>query len=104
MASVSDILHYKDSQGTAQLVTIAARASVLDATKMMNAHHTGSVLVRAAEGGIAGILTERDLLRRVLAAERDPKTTTVAEVMTTNVVSCCPSTHLDELRSLFRTR
>ena len=104
MASVSDLLHYKDSAGTAQLVTIAPSATVLEATKLMNACHIGSVLVRSENGALAGILTERDLLTRVLAAECDPKTTSVGAVMTTGVVTCSPSTSIDELKMTFRER
>jgi len=66
-------------RGTAQLVTSRQRDRA-GGDQLMNARHTGSVLVRSAEGGVAGILTERDLLTRVLAAERDPKTTRVNEL------------------------
>src|SRR3954453_20320574 len=104
MASVADLLHHKDVSGTAQLVTVAATATVLEATKLMNSSRVGSVLVRAAGGGIAGILTERDVLTRIVAAERDPKTTRVSEVMTSTVASCKSSTSLDELRTMFHER
>jgi CBS domain-containing protein len=53
---------------------------------------------------VAGILTERDLLRRVVAAERDPFTTLVRDVMTRDVVFCTHETTVDELRELFRSR
>lgn len=100
MATVADIVGNKGGE----VVCVGAAATILEATKLMNDRHIGSVLVVRQEGTVAGILTERDLLTRVLAAERDPKTTRVQEVMTSEVVYCTPATTLDELRELFRSR
>lgn len=55
--------------------------SVLDAARLMAEHRCGSVIV-CHGGEIVGIFTERDLLTRVVAAERDVRTTTLGEVMT----------------------
>ena len=41
-------------------------------------------------GRVAGIFTEADVLRRVVAERRDPSTSTVGEVMTVEVVCCHP--------------
>jgi CBS domain-containing protein len=98
MACVSDII------GTRELVWVPGTLTVLQAVKLMNRHHIGSVLVEGAGGGVAGILTERDLLTRVLAAERDPKTTLVSEVMTREVCFCTMATGVDEVREMFRSR
>jgi len=57
------------------------------------------------EGGrIAGMFTERDVLRRVVGLLRDPATTPVAEVMTAEVVCCRPETSLDEARGSMMMR
>jgi len=55
--------------------------TALDAARLMAQQHCGSVIV-CANDRIIGIFTERDLLTRVVAAERDMRTTTLAEVMT----------------------
>ena len=47
----------------------------------MNSHRVGSVMVKDSER-VVGIFTERDVLTRVVAADRDPNTTSVREVMT----------------------
>ena len=99
MGTVAEIVGNKG-----EVVTVGQHTTVLDATKVMNDRHIGSVLVVGPDGAVAGILTERDLLRRVLASERDPKTTRVQEVMTREVVFCSPATTIDELRELFRSR
>ena len=62
-------------------VTAPKSASVLEAARSMKLHNVGALLV--VDGTrLAGIFTERDALFRVLAAERDPSTTRVADVMT----------------------
>jgi CBS domain-containing protein len=55
------------------------------AIERMNAEHIGSLVV-ISNGRLVGILTERDLLARVLAPGRDPASTKVHDVMTRDVV------------------
>jgi CBS domain-containing protein len=62
-------------------VTVSRDATVVDAARQMKQRDVGSVLVLEA-GRLAGIFTERDALFRVLAAGRDPATTTIGDVMT----------------------
>ncbi|HVJ76019.1 MAG TPA: CBS domain-containing protein [Casimicrobiaceae bacterium] len=62
-------------------VTVTRESTVVDAARRMRERNVGSVLV--VDGmRLAGIFTERDALFRVLAAARDPATTTLGEVMT----------------------
>jgi CBS domain-containing protein len=100
MATVADILRFKGGE----VIAIDANARVLEATKLMNAKRVGALLVTDDAGGLAGILTERDLLTRVLAEERDPKKTTVADVMTREVFCAKPDTDIDALRAVFREK
>ena len=53
---------------------------------------------------LAGIFTERDVLRRVVAEQRDPATTKLADVMTSPVACAAPHTTLDEIRQVMRER
>ena len=62
-------------------VTVSRDATVVEAARQMKTRNVGSVLV-LDDGRLAGIFTERDALFRVLAAARDPATTTLGEVMT----------------------
>ena len=78
-------------------------ATVLDAAQLMNEAHIGSVLV--TEGGrLAGIFTERDVLRRVVAVRRDPATVSLRDAMTTPVACAAPHTTLDEIRRVMRAK
>ena len=107
MASVRDILARKGSE----VVAISAAASVLEAARLMNDRGIGGVVVTHEEQQeeqrreqVVGIFTERDILRRVVAEQRDPAATTVREVMTTPVLTCRPETSLEECGAIMTTR
>jgi CBS domain-containing protein len=99
MATVRDILAVKGSH----VLSIGPEATVLDAAMLMNEHKVGSLLVMSG-GQLIGIITERDILTRVVVTRRDPGETTVLDVMTTEVVCCQPHTKLDEARGVLKNR
>ena len=59
-------------------------------------------LVVMEDGKVAGIFTERDVLRRVVAEERAPADLPVREVMTREVICCELETDLDEIASIMK--
>lgn len=63
--------------------------SVSKAAKMMAKKKTGAVMV-VEDGRLVGIFTERDAVFRVIAKERDPHTTCLAEVMTPDPRTVAP--------------
>jgi CBS domain-containing protein len=85
------------------VVALPPHATVLEAAQLMNDEHVGSVVV-LQDARIVGIFTERDVLRRVVAAQRNPSRTLLREVMTTPVACCGMATTLDELRLVMRER
>ena len=99
MAAVRDILAKKGSL----IVTLPPSATVLDAARLMNERSIGAVLVMDGDR-LAGIFTERDILRRVVAEGRDPAATRLADVATTEILTCKPETPLSECRELMTTR
>lgn len=99
MATISEILTVKG----AHILSIGPSATVLDAATLMNEHKIGSLLVMDA-GRLIGIITERDMLQRVLVARRDPATIAVGEVMTTELVCCHAHTTLEEARGVLKNR
>lgn len=64
------------------VVSLGPQASVHEAACVMTKANCGSVLVIGATNALLGILTERDLMTRVLAKALNPATTLIAEVMT----------------------
>jgi len=67
--------------------TIAAGASVWEVVHEMDERGTGSVVVVAEGRRPVGILTDRDIVRRVVAVGGDPNLTTAGDVMTKDVVT-----------------
>ena len=78
------------------VVSLAPQASVWDAACIMTKANCGSILVIDAAGVVQGILTERDLMTRVLAKALDPKTTPASAVMTRNPLTVTPETKVAE--------
>jgi CBS domain-containing protein len=97
---IRDILRRKGED----VYSVGPLATVIDAVNMMNDHHVGSVLV--CEGGDpVGVFSERDVLVRVVAAQRDPRQTLVRDVMTTRLHTATPDdTLLDVMRLMTERR
>ena len=74
------------------VVSVAPQATVRDAACVMTRANCGSVLIMELPDTLLGILTERDLMTRVLARGLDPDGTPVREVMTPNPICVPPET------------
>lgn len=98
--TVSDLLRHK---GTSEIVAVDPTVTVLEAAEMMSRKGIGAVLIRDAKGHFDGIFTERDVLKRVVAEQRDPKATRVAEVMSSGVRHVPPSTPVEQALQLMVT-
>ena len=96
MSTVAEILAKKGRT----VACTSADQNVLDAVWEMNDKRIGAVVVVDAERRVRGMFTERDVLRRVVGAEKLPRDTRVGEVMTEEVACCRPETSIDEVRSV----
>jgi CBS domain-containing protein len=76
---------------------------VLSAVEEMCEKHIGALLVTQGRVPL-GIFSERDLMRRVILAQKDPVTTYVSDVMTTEVVCVGPTTPAREAMALMTDR
>lgn len=95
MTTVRDILDRKGGH----VVAIAPGATALEAAQLMNEHRIGSLLVMESTK-LVGIVTERDILRRVVAAGGDPAKILVEAILSTPVACCRPDTNLEECRKV----
>lgn len=86
-----------------RLLTIAPKASVLEALNVMAEHDIGAVVVTDGVN-LVGILSERDYARRVTLRGRTARDTTVVEVMTANVVCVRPEQTVQECMALMTDR
>lgn len=99
MDDVASILETKGSE----VLRIEGSATVLDAVKRMVEANVGSLLVDE-DGSLAGIVTERDYLRRVTLEGRDENDTPVREIMTSPLVYVMPDTSIDECMAVMTER
>ena len=99
MPTVLDILATKGDH----VHTISASATVLQATQVMNEQKIGALVVMDGKR-VAGMFTERDVLRRVIAEERSPRQVRVGDVMTRDVVCCGPDTDIEDASAIMRDR
>ena len=100
MAVVRDLLARKGTD----VVSIQPTATVLEAARLMNDRGVGGVVVVDEANALLGIFTERDILRRVVAAGLPPETTKVADVFTRDIITCDPGMNVEEVGALMTTR
>jgi CBS domain-containing protein len=92
MASIRDLM-------TSNPTTCPPSATVVEAARVMKQEDVGPVPV--VEGDrIVGIVTDRDIVTRVVAEGRDPSSTTVADIVSSDLVTVEPDTAIDEALGL----
>ena len=80
------------SMSQKHVLSLGPNASVWEAACVMTRANCGSVLVMDLPGTLLGIVTERDLMTRVLAKALDPAKTRLGDVMTPNPLCVPPET------------
>ena len=70
------------------VVSIEPTANLAAAAKLLSTHRIGAVVIRGAGGRLAGILSERDIVRAVSDHGADALMLPVGKVMTRNVMTC----------------
>lgn len=93
---ISAILERKGSA----VFSVSPQATIAAAVAEMNRNRVGSVLV-LDDGQLAGIFTERDVLRRVVGAGLDPERVRVAEVMSTGIITITRGATVEDTMKLF---
>ena len=86
------------------VVTVDVGVNIRKAVERMNNHEIGCLVV-LEKGNFAGILTERDVSKRVVAKARNPDKTLVGDVMSKPLTVVSPEASLEEaLESMFEKR
>jgi CBS domain-containing protein len=85
-----------------KVVSVSPHTSAWEITDEMDAHAVGCVVVVDDEGAPVGMVTDRDVVRRVVAAGLDEEKTTAAEIMSTELVTGSPSESGSELLERMR--
>lgn len=73
------------------VIKIHPQESVAVAARLLASHNIGVLPVCGQDGKVCGVVTDRDLVTRCLAANRSPEQTRVQDVMTGRIVSASPN-------------
>lgn len=94
--SISTLL----AQKKGGIFTVPSTVTVAEAVQEMNLRKVGAVLVMSGLK-LAGIFTERDVLRRVVGANVDPNVTPITKVMTSDVLTIAPTATVQQVMDIF---
>jgi CBS domain-containing protein len=84
--SIGSILKSKGSE----IISARADDTAEQVAKLLSAHNIGAVLIRAADGQVLGILSERDIVRAIGRHGDAALKLTASALMSRNVISCTP--------------
>lgn len=73
--------------------------TVYDAAKKMQTNHVGCIPVCDNENCMVGVITDRDIVLRCIASDKNVKDTSVSEIMSTNVWTCKPEDEISNAQS-----
>ncbi len=82
------------SKRAAEVITVRAEDTIETVAQILKTNNIGCLPVRNAEGGLAGILSERDLARSYVTASGRLRELTAGDLMTENVIVCAPDEDL----------
>lgn len=97
---IGDVLSAKSSR---EVVTISPDAGVRELLALLSEHNVGALIVSSDGERLDGIVSERDVVRR-LHADGTVLNNTVGAIMTAVVETCEPDTHLDDLMKTMTER
>ncbi len=96
MAVVLDLIRDRETY------SVDADQTVMEVVHFMVERNVGAVAVVASGGDLVGIFSERDLMKRVVAGDRDAKRTRVREVMTSDPLIVGVNAPLEDCLALMR--
>jgi CBS domain-containing protein len=97
---IRDVVAAKAEQ---KVVTVSPDATVRELVALLHEHNVGALVVSGDGTTVDGIVSERDVVRR-LHSDADLLTATVASIMTGDVHTCSPDDSLDDMMSVMTER
>jgi CBS domain-containing protein len=98
--TIASILHGKPHR----LISVAPDDSLQQAAEVLTRERIGALLVLKPNGDIAGIISERDIVRAVGLKGADVLGKPVAELMTKEVICCAPDDTVDQAMAMMTER
>ncbi len=86
------------------ILTVAADLNVLECARLMVDHGSGCAVIAGGDAPVGGIVTEHDILAKVLAVGREPANVPVGEIASTPVITCGRETPMDEVAATMAAR
>ena len=97
---IAELLRGKNGE----IIKIGARQKIADAAKAMTTHKIGALLVENEDGGIAGILSERDIVGGMAPHGADLHDVAVEELMTRDIIRCSPDDTVNQAMAMMTDR
>lgn len=88
-------MRVKDCMGVKEIVQATPETSVKEVADLMNQNHVGCIPI-CQEEQVVGLVTDRDIVTRAVAASLDCATTKVSDIMNTKIIKTTPDTDIDE--------
>ncbi|MCP4613850.1 MAG: diguanylate cyclase [Planctomycetes bacterium] len=88
------------SERPSEIITINHNSSIKAAADKMFSHKVSCLIVNNNDGELIGLVTERDIVSRVVASSLDIDKTTISTIMSTQIISCSPNTPSSEVREI----
>ena len=101
MEEGEEVLKVRDLM-VVNLISVEAEDSVIDVARLMDEHNISSVLVRGKEKRFVGIITDRDMVSRVISKGLDPKKVKAHEVMSSPLITISPEASIEEAAGKMR--
>jgi CBS domain-containing protein len=97
---IADLLRHKGSE----VATVPPGVSVAGLLEDLARHNVGAMVVCDDAGAVVGIVSERDVVRKLHERGAELLHAAVSEIMTTSVVTCEPAETVDSLASIMTER
>ena len=98
--TIAHILHGKPHR----LISVSPEQTIQHAAEVLGRERIGALLVLKPNGDIAGIISERDIVRAIGTTGGDVLTRPVAELMTKDVICASPDDTVDDLMAVMTER
>ena len=85
------------------LITVETGEPVASAARLMRERNIGSIPVKHEDGTLAGMLTDRDIVLRCVAAGRDAEKLRIKDIMSTGAITAAPGEDVTAALSRMRT-
>ncbi len=84
--------------------SLKSNSTIFEAATMMNNNNIGAIVILDEASKLVGIVTERDLTRRAIAKDLDPKKTLIEKIMTKNPDTLAPGDSASDALELMQSR